>query len=400
MPKRAVPVCCRFLYIAAMTLLTDPTQVASLCRRLAEEEFVTVDTEFIREKTYWPNLCLIQLAGDNEAAAVDPLAPGMDLTPVWDLMQNPDVVKVFHAARQDIEIFVHLTGKTPTPVYDTQIAAMVCGFGDQVGYEPLVRKLAKAQIDKGARFTDWAARPLTEKQLSYALSDVTYLRTAYRKLRARIQSEKRETWIAEDLAALEDPDAYITAPEDAWKRIKSRSLKPKYLSVLKEVAAWREAFAQQKNIPKTRVFRDEALLDIAANAPSSIAELTRARGVSKGLAEGPAGPAILDAVKRGREAPKENQPKPTPREELPAGAGPVVEFMKVLLKDRCERNNVAQKLIASVADLERIAIDDEADVPALRGWRRDLFGDDALALKHGKMALAVRNGGVEAIPVD
>lgn len=380
-----------------MTLLTESAHVAALCTRLANEKFVTVDTEFIREKTYWPNLCLIQLAGENEAAAVDPLASGMDLTPVWELMQNPDVVKVFHAARQDIEIFVNLTGKTPTPVYDTQIAAMVCGFGDQIGYEPLVRKLARAQIDKGARFTDWAARPLTDKQLSYALSDVTYLRTAYEKLTQQIDRANREAWIADDLAALEDKDAYITKPEDAWRRIKSRSLKPKYLSVLREVAAWRESFAQQKNIPKTRVFRDEALLDIAANAPKTVAELSRARGVSKGLAEGPAGPAILDAVKRGAAAPADRQPIPNARAELPPGAGPVVEFMKVLLKDRCEKNNVAQKLVASIADLERIAISDDAEVPALHGWRRDLFGKDALDLKHGRVALAVRNGGVETI---
>ncbi len=383
-----------------MTLLTDPAQVAALCARLAAEDFVTVDTEFIREKTYWPVLCLIQLAGEDEAAAVDPLAPGMDLTPVWDLMQNPDVVKVFHAARQDIEIFVHRTGKTPAPVYDTQIAAMVCGFGDQVGYEQLVRKLAKAQIDKGARFADWAARPLTGKQLAYALSDVTHLRTAYRKLRAQIRSAGREDWIAEDMAALEDAAGYVTTPDDAWKRVRSRSLKPRYLGVLKQVAAWRESFAQQKNIPRNRVFRDETLIDVAANGPRTVAALARTRGISRGLAEGPAGQAILKAVERGRNAPA---PAPLPdavREELPAGAAPVVEFLKVLLKERCEKGRVAQKLVASAADLERIAIDDEADVPALGGWRRTLFGEDALALKHGRLALAVRNGGIETIRLD
>ncbi len=381
-----------------MTLLTDPAQVAALCTRLAAEDFVTVDTEFIREKTYWPVLCLIQLAGEDEAAAVDPLAPGMDLTPVWNLMQNPDVVKVFHAARQDIEIFVHLTGRTPTPVYDTQIAAMVCGFGDQVGYEQLVRKLAKAQIDKGARFADWAARPLTGKQLAYALSDVTHLRTAYRKLRSRIRDAGREDWIAEDMAALEDAASYLTTPDDAWKRIRSRSLKPRYLGVLKQVAAWRESFAQQKNIPRNRVFRDETLIDIAANGPRTVAALARTRGISRGLAEGPAGQAILKAVERGR-----NGPAPQPaavREDLPAGAAPVVELLKVLLKGRCEKGRVAQKLVASAADLERIAMDDEADVPALGGWRRALFGEDALALKHGRLALAVRNGGIETIRLD
>lgn len=383
-----------------MTLLTDPAQVAALCARLAAEDFVTVDTEFIREKTYWPVLCLIQLAGEDEAAAVDPLAPGMDLTPVWDLMQNPDVVKVFHAARQDIEIFVHLTGRTPAPVYDTQIAAMVCGFGDQVGYEQLVRKLAKAQIDKGARFADWAARPLTEKQLAYALSDVTHLRTAYRKLRGQIRSAGREDWIAGDLAALEDAATYITEPEDAWKRVRSRSLKPKYLGVLKQVAAWRESFAQQKNIPRNRVFRDETMLDIAANAPRTVAVLARTRGVSKGLAEGPAGQAILKAVERGLNGPAPPPQAAAVREELPAGAAPVVEFLKVLLKERCEKGRVAQKLVASVADLERIAMDDEADVPALAGWRRALFGEDALALKQGRLALAVRNGGIETIRLE
>ena len=382
-----------------MTLLTDPAQVAALCARLASEDFVTVDTEFIREKTYWPVLCLIQLAGEDEAAAIDPLAPEMDLTPVWALMQNSNVVKVFHAARQDIEIFVNLTGKTPAPVYDTQVAAMVCGFGDQVGYEQLVRKLANARIDKGARFTDWAVRPLTAKQLSYALSDVTYLRTAYRKLCTRIRSDKREDWIAGDMAALEDAATYITEPEDAWKRIRSRSIKPKYLGVLKQVAAWRESFAQQKNIPRNRVFRDETLLDIAANAPGTVAALARTRGVSKGLAEGPAGAAILKAVERGLEGPAPEAPALAARPDLPAGAGPVVEFLKVLLKDRCEKSRVAQKLVASVADLERIAVDDAADVPALTGWRRALFGDDALALKRGRLALAIRNGGVETIRI-
>ncbi|MCY4238814.1 MAG: ribonuclease D [Rhodospirillaceae bacterium] len=383
-----------------MTLLTKALHVRALCTKLAKEDFVTVDTEFIREKTYWPDLCLIQVAGENEAAAIDPLTADMDLTPVWELMQNPTVVKVFHAARQDIEIFVHLTGKTPTPVYDTQIAAMVCGFGDQVGYESLVQKLAKARIDKASRFTDWAARPLSHKQLSYALSDVTHLRTAYRKLRRQIQSEKREAWIAEEMATLEDISTYVKKPEEAWQRIKSRSLKPKHLAVLKEVAAWRESLARQKNIPKNRIFRDETLLDIVSNAPKTVAELSRARGVSKRLAEGPGGQEILKAIRRGVNASTTEVPTAPKREKLPPRVAPVVEFLKVLLKDRCERSNVAQKLVASMADLERIATDDEAAVPALSGWRRDLFGADAIALKKGDLALAVRNGGVETICLD
>ncbi len=383
-----------------MTLLTKALHVRALCARLAKEDFVTVDTEFIREKTYWPNLCLIQMAGENEAAAIDPLTADMDLTPIWELMQNPAVVKVFHAARQDIEIFVHLTGKTPTPVYDTQVAAMVCGFGDQVGYEALVQKLAKARIDKASRFTDWAARPLSNKQLSYALSDVTHLRTAYRKLRRQIQSEKREAWIAEEMTALEDISTYIKKPDEAWQRIKCRSLKPKHLAVLKEVAAWRESFARQKNISKNRIFRDVTLLDIAANAPKTVAELSRARGVSKRLAEGPSGQGILKAIQRGVDASTTEIPTAPKREELPPRATPVVEFLKVLLKDRCARSKVAQKLVASMADLERIAMDDEAAVPALSGWRRDLFGADAIALKKGDLALAVRNGRVETICLD
>ena len=383
-----------------MTLLTDPAQVAALCARLASEEFVAVDTEFIREKTYWPVLCLVQLAGENEAAAIDPLAPDMDLGPVEALMHNPDVMKVFHAGRQDIEIFVHRTGRTPAPVYDTQIAAMVCGFGDQVGYEQLVRKLAGARIDKGARFTDWAARPLTAKQLDYALSDVTHLRTAYRKLRARIRSERREDWIAGEMAALQDAASYIVVPDEAWQRLKPRSARPHYLAILQQVAAWRESFAQHRDIPRNRVLRDEAMLDIAANAPRTVAALTRMRGISKGLAEGPAGQAILKAVGRGLEGPAPQPPAVPARPELPAGAAPVVDFLKVLLKERCEKGRVAQKLVASVADLERIAADDTADVPALTGWRRTLFGDDALALKQGRLALAVRNGGVETIRLD
>jgi ribonuclease D len=381
-----------------MHLITDTTSLAAFCDRLTREDFVTIDTEFLRERTYWPQLCLVQLAGEDRAAAIDALHPDLDLSPLWELLQNRAMLKVVHAGRQDIEIFFHHTGRIPTPLFDTQIAAMVCGFGDQVGYETLVRKLAKAQIDKSSRFTDWSLRPLTEKQLAYALSDVTHLRAIYRKLRARIESTGRLGWIEEEMAILADPDTYQVHPAQAWRRLKVRSSRPHFLAILRELAAWREETAQTKDLPRNRVVRDEALLEIAAHAPADVAALARTRGLPRAVAEGKFGQAIMAAVARGQATPEVDCPTLPPARELPRGLGPVVDLLRVLLKMKCDANEVAQKLVASAADLEQIAADDDADVPALRGWRRELFGEDALALKHGRLALTVSGRKLRAVP--
>ncbi|MTJ83936.1 MAG: ribonuclease D [Telmatospirillum sp.] len=376
-----------------MTLIADTAALAAFCERLKSAPYITVDTEFVREKTYWPQLCLVQLAGPDEAHAVDPLAPGMDLSPLFALMADPAVLKVFHAARQDVEIFHHLSGAIPAPLFDTQVAAMVCGFGDAVSYETLATQLARARIDKSLRFTDWAQRPLTEKQLHYALSDVTHLRPAYEKLQKRLDRDGRSDWLVEEMAILTDPRTYRTEPEEAWLRLKPRSSSPKFLVVLRELAAWREREAQERDLPRQRVIRDEALLEIAAHAPSRPEDLARTRGLSKGLAEGRIGTAILEAVARALAVPEQDWPRPLERVDLPRGLGPVVDLLKVLLKLKCDQHDVAQKLVASSSDLEAIAADDQADVMALKGWRRTLFGEDALALKHGRIGLALAESG-------
>ncbi|MBR9972196.1 ribonuclease D [Magnetospirillum sulfuroxidans] len=376
-----------------MPMIADTAELAAFCQRLSSAPYVTVDTEFMREKTYYPQLCLVQLAGPDEARAVDPLAPGMDLSPLFDLLANPNVLKVFHAARQDVEIFLHLSGAVPIPLFDTQVAAMVCGFGDSVGYETLASQLAKARIDKSMRFTDWSLRPLTEKQIQYALADVTHLRVAYEKLVRKMEKNGRIGWLVDEMAELACPDTYRTDPENAWKRLKPRSSSPKFLAVLKELAAWREREAQERDIPRQRMLRDETLMEIAAHHPASVDELARTRGMGKGMVEGRMGTAILEAVKRGLALPEDQIPKPPDRVELPRGLGPVVDLLKVLLKMKCDAEGVASKLVANSADIEAIAADDNANVQALQGWRRDLFGADALALKHGRLGLGFCTDG-------
>jgi ribonuclease D len=376
-----------------MKLITDTANLAALCQRLSLADFITVDTEFMREKTYWPQLCLVQLGGPDEAAAIDPFADGIDLAPLFALMQNQAVLKVFHAARQDIEIFLHLSGKVPAPVFDTQVAAMVCGFGDSVSYETLASQLARARIDKSMRFTDWGRRPLSEKQLHYALSDVTHLRVAYEKLKQRLEREGRSEWVAEEMAQLADPRTYIVEPDEAWKRLKSRSSSPRFLMVLKELAAWRESDAREKDLPRQRLLKDDSLMEIAAQAPTSVEELAHTRGLSRNAAEGKLGSAVLAAVGRALATPEAEWPQPIERTELPRGLGPAVDLLKVLLKLKGDQHDVAQRLIASSSDLEWIAADDEADVPALHGWRRGLFGEDALKLKHGQLGLALAADG-------
>jgi len=374
-----------------MDMITDTASLDAFCKRLADTPFITVDTEFMREKTYWPILCLVQVAGPEEAWAIDALAPGIDLTPLFDLLDNPNVLKVFHAARQDLEIFYHLMGHLPTPLFDTQVAAMVCGFGDSVGYQTLISKLTKARIDKSSRFTDWSLRPLSERQISYALSDVTHLRDAYRKLDHKLKTNKRADWLDEEMAVLTARETYDPDPNESFRRIKARGANPRLLAVLRELAAWRENDARKRDLPRNRILRDDALLEIAHHTPKSVKELSRTRGLGQRMAEGPAGDKILQAVKRGLEIPDADCPRPIPKPDIPRGLGPVIDLLRVFLKMKCDDSGVAQKLLASAADIELIAaFGEDADVPAMRGWRKELFGAEALALCDGRMGLAVK----------
>lgn len=383
-----------------MLLITDTDALAGFCARLASAPYITVDTEFMREKTYWPILCLVQLAGPDEAAVVDAQAPGIDLAPLMALMADPKVLKVFHAARQDIEIFYHLSGQIPAPLFDTQVAAMVCGFGDSVGYETLATKLARARIDKSMRFTDWSHRPLSEKQLHYALSDVTHLRVAYEKLQEMLDQNDRTRWVEEEMAILTNPATYKPEPYEAWRRLKVRSTNAKFLSVLRELAAWRDLAAQEKDVPRNRILRDDALLNIAAHAPKNETDLFNTRGLGRNGFSPSMKDGILAAVEKARDREAECVALLEEKIELPRGLAPVVDLLKVLLKLKCESNDVAQRLVASSGDLEQIAADDDADVLAMHGWRREVFGDDALALKHGKLALAVKNKNISLVPLE
>lgn len=383
-----------------MTLISDTADLAGFCARQKGADYVTIDTEFMRDRTYWPKLCLVQIAGPEETVAIDAQAEGLDLAPLFDLLVDPSVVKVFHAARQDIEIFFHMTGKIPAPVVDTQVAAMVCGFGDAVSYENLAAKLAGARIDKSSRFTDWSHRPLTEKQLQYALSDVTHLRPAYEKLKRRIDKTGRGEWVEEEMRVLTDPATYRLDPRQAWRRLKTRSENRRFLAILREVAAWREEEAQTRDLPRNRVLKDESIIEIASHAPTTVDELARSRGMQRSFAEGRMGQAILAAVRRGLDLPESEAPIPEPRLDLPGGLAPVIDLLRVLLKTKCEAHDVAQKLVASAEDLALIAAADNADVPALTGWRRELFGEDALALKQGRLALTADRKRIRVVRIE
>ena len=375
-----------------MNLITDNDALRAFCAPLATVDYVTVDTEFIRERTYWPVLCLLQIGGPDGAAAVDALAPGIDLTPVFELLANRNVLKVFHAARQDMEIFCRAMDDCPAPVFDTQIAAMVCGFGDSVGYETLVAKLAKATVDKSSRFTDWAARPLSDKQISYALSDVTHLRTVYEKLQAKLEKSGRLAWVASEMEALHNRSFYETDPMEAYERLKVRRPSPRLLAILREVAAWREIEAQRADVPRNRIVRDESIVEIAHHPPKSIENLARIRGLSQKMAEGWQGRQIMEAVERGRALPDDECPTPVEKLVLPRGIGPVADLLKVFLKMCAEESGVAQRLIANSEDIDTIAaFGEDADVPALKGWRRELFGEAALKLRDGRMGLAIKD---------
>lgn len=378
-------------------LIATTGALDALCRRLAAEAFVTVDTEFMRERTYFPELCVVQLAGDHEVGIIDAQAEGLDLAPLGSLLADPAVLKVFHAARQDIEIFVLRFGAVPTPLFDTQIAAMVAGFGDQVGYEALVAGLTGGSIDKAHRFSDWSARPLSAAQIAYAAADVTHLRDVYRRLRARLEEDGRIDWVAEEMAELTDPALYRADPDAAWERLKPRSSNRRYLARLQALAAWREREAQRVNIPRQRLVKDEALLEIAATMPADAAALARIRSISRGLAEGRTGDSLLEAIRAARAIPDSAlPPAPAPRDAQRASPA-LIALLKVLLAAKCEYHHVAPRLVASSDDLDRLATEEAPEIPALHGWRREVFGEDALALKRGRIALGAAGRDVKTI---
>ena len=380
-------------------LIAESETLAGLCAAWREASFVTVDTEFMRESTFRAKLCLVQVgAPDHEPVAVDPLADGIDFSPLYDLLVRSPVLKVFHAARQDVEVLLPLAGGVPQPLFDTQIAAMVCGFGESVGYETLVAKLARGRIDKTQRFTDWARRPLTDRQLRYALSDVSHLRTVYEKLAAELERTGRRSWLDEELAVLTDRATYEVPPEEAWRRIKVRGGDRRFLAILRELAAWREREADRRDKPRAWVMRDNALSEIAAQRPATVRELAKLRSVSQRTAESHTGAAVLAAVQRGLTLPDEHCPTPPPRPDKAAAPGALTDLLKVLLTYKSEETGVARRLIASAEDLERIARGQTSGVPALQGWRRTLFGDAALDLVNGRLALSVEHGTLRLLP--
>lgn len=380
-----------------MELIATTDQLASACNRLSQHPVVTVDTEFLRETTYYPLLCVVQMAGPDEAVAIDALSDRIDLSPFFELMANSAVTKVFHAARQDIEIIWHRARILPTPLFDTQVAAMVLGYGDSIAYDQLVEKIAGHRPDKTHRFTDWSRRPLSDAQIAYALADVTHLRDIHARLAADLDKRGRTEWVREEMQILSSPGTYESDPALAWMRLKGRVRKPKELAVMMEVAAWREREAQSRDVPRSRVLKDDAIADIATQAPTSAERLASLRSLPKGFEKSRWGQDVLDAVARGLAL----DPKTLPRIERPRSGqntGAITELLKVLLRMTAEEHGVAAKVLATVDDLEQIAADDNADVPALHGWRHELFGEAALRLKHGELSLGINRGRVVGLP--
>ncbi|MBO0766269.1 MAG: ribonuclease D [Hyphomicrobiaceae bacterium] len=382
-----------------MRLITKTPELNDLCRRLGQHNFVTVDTEFIREQTFWPKLCVVQLAGPGEEAIVDPLAPAIDLAPFFALLADKRVVKVFHAARQDLEIVWNQARLIPHPIFDTQVAAMVCGFGESVSYVSLVKQLTGHNLDKTSRFTDWARRPLSETQLAYALADVTHLRDVYRRLVGELEATGRLGWLDEEMAELTSPKTYETRPEDAWRRLKLRVRNRRGLAVLIELAAWREKLAQTMDVPRNRILRDEALYDIANSAPTDTAQLSHLRSLSEGFSRSGRAREIVEAVNRGLKRDPRTLPPLREGAGLPADKVATVELLRVLLKACAARSKVAPRLIADAEHLERLAAEDDPDIPALKGWRYELFGAEAQRLKRGELALRIEKGEVVPVPV-
>jgi ribonuclease D len=386
-------------FATTMDLIATTSDLAAVCARMAKHPYVTVDTEFLRETTYYPLLCVAQMASPEEAVVIDALANGIDLTPFFALMANESVMKVFHAARQDIEIVWNMAKTIPHPIVDTQVAAMVLGYGDSISYDQLVQRITGDALDKSHRFTDWTRRPLSDAQVAYALSDVTHLRDVYLKLAADLEKRGRSSWVEAEMDVLTSPETYRADPERAWERLKSRVRKPKELGVLIEVAAWREREAQTRDVPRGRVIKDEVIGDIAVQAPTTIERLGHLRSLPKGFERSRWGEQIVDAVQRGLERDVETLPR-LDRFRPAANGAATVELLKVLLRMTAERHGVAAKVIATIDDLDRIAADDQADVPAMKGWRRELFGEKALAIKHGRLALAVDKGRVVTVEKD
>ncbi len=377
--------------------ITNSSALSEACDRLRAAPFVTVDTEFLRENTFWARLCLIQVASPEAAFIIDPLSANLELGPFFKLLADETVVKVFHAARQDVEIFVHLSGVVPKPLFDTQIAAMVCGFGDQISYDQLVRRTTGNSVDKTSQFTDWSRRPLSDSQLNYALSDVTHLRDVYAQLVEYLDQTNRSHWVAEEMAVLSDVETYRSHPENAWQRLKMRVKKPRQLAVLQSIASWREIEAQKRDVPRNRVLKDDAIYEIALQQPRSAKHLSQLRTIPKGFERSSNAQEILNAVETGLAVADTDLPRiPRPRTP-PDHAGAVTELLKVLLKMVSEHHGVASRIIATVDDLEKIAADDNADVAALRGWRFELFGTKALAIKNGELALAISGNKVTAV---
>jgi len=379
-----------------MDLVTSSNDLAAICERLSKHPFVTVDTEFLRESTFWPKLCVVQMAGPDEAVIIDALAEGLDLTPLYKLMADPGVVKVFHAARQDIEIFWNLAKTIPSPMFDTQVAAMVLGYGDSISYDQLVQRTTGDTIDKSSRFTDWSRRPLSPAQLTYAFSDVTHLRDIYLKLHADLEKRGRVQWVSEEMKILTSPDTYKQEPENAWKRLKARVKKPREFAVLIEVAAWREREAQSRDVPRSRVIKDEAIAELAQQQPKTVEALSHMRGLPKGFERSKSGEGILAAIRAAHARDPSTIPAIARDKPLSNGASATVELLKVLLRLISEQHGVAAKVVATVDELQRIAAEDEPDVPALSGWRRAMFGEQALKLKRGELALAFEGSRVVA----
>lgn len=382
-----------------MHLITSTQDLADVCAKLSRNPFVAVDTEFIREQTFWPRLCLIQMAGPGTEALVDPLAPGIDLKPFYALMGDERVVKVFHAARQDVEIVWNQARLIPKPLFDTQVAAMVCGFGESVSYVNLVKQVLGRDLDKTSRFTDWARRPLSEGQLAYALGDVTHLRDVYPKIQAQLENTGRFGWLDEEMSDLTNPATYTSDPENAWQRLKLRLKSRKSLAVMMELAAWRERAAQSQDVPRNRILRDEALYDIVSHAPTTPEKLSELRTLSEGFSRSSRAKEILEAVQRGLQRDMRALPTIRAGVPLPAEKVALVDMLRVLLKSCAARNKVAPRLIADGDELERLAVEATPDVPAMRGWRYELFGAQVEALKRGELALKIENGEVVAVPL-
>ena len=383
-----------------MQTITTTQALADFCARAASHDYVTLDTEFLRERTYYSKLCLIQMAfagdGQDDAVLIDPLADGLSLDPLYALFQDETVVKVFHAARQDLEIFFHDRGILPRPFFDTQVAAMVCGFGEQVGYETLVRKLARANLDKSSRFTDWSRRPLSDKQKAYALADVTHLRVIYEKLREKLNASGRTSWVAEEVETLLSAETYDASPEAAWQRIKTRSSSRRFLGYVKELATFREAYAQERDIPRNRVLKDDALMELAATKPKSMSELGKSRLLLREARKGAVAEGLLAAIERAEGIADRDLPKVPVQRAKPQGQEALSDLLRVLLKAKAEQSGVAQKLIATSSDLDELPGDDGSH-PVFRGWRGEVFGKDARLLCDGKVALSADGSQVKIV---